>query len=815
MLRRLHALSLRYAAVHADRLHSVSLGPLLRRFGQVEKVERREDHVIVTGWADAAEVRLVWPGGQYSVTPDVTRADVAERRGLRADVGFELVAPVGVHPLSLLIDRDGSTALTVAIPHPSDPPTRAAHRRLNRAFMRDFFQASPSVWRYLRHPAERTKTDLKRALRLDVSTRGQGVQPAWLADLPMKPDRSSAVTLIVPVYNALALLQRCLARVEAHTDVPWHMILVDDASTDPAVRPWLTAWAKARPTIVTLVTQDENKGFVGTVNSALTAALDRGGSGPVVLLNTDAMVASGWASRLIAPLNHPGVASVTPMSNAAEIFTIPQICRGLDLAEGEVDKVDAVAATFGDVTLPNAPTGVGFCMAISRDWLVRVPQLDTAFGRGYGEEVDWCQKTRALGARHVCQPSVFVEHIGGQSFGSDEKLARVRRANALIASRYPTYDAEVQQFIADDPLATPRLALAIALAGLRAKRLPLFLAHSMGGGAEAALLAEMAQHDAALVLRVGGPSRWQLEVHLGGQSTAGQTSDLAVIQLLLANVPSLDIIYSCGVGDSDPVTLPTALLLLKRPNKDDRIAMRFHDYYPISPSYTLLGQGGYVGVPPIETPDLNHTAHRTDGSRVSLKQWRKAWAPLVEASHEVVVFSSASSDLVGEAFPSAPLTVRPHTSLARIRPVKPGALHCFGVLGNVNLQKGAFVLRDIATAHPDLTFVVIGHADSAIALPNNITLHGSYRPEDIADLTEHYAINAWLFPAIWPETFSYATREALATGLMVAGFDLGAQGEILRQTSNGCVVPLDPITTAHTRLFAALRETTATLEVAQ
>ncbi len=610
MLRRLYALSLRYAAVHADRLRSVSLGPLGRRFGQVEMVEHRDNQLIITGWANANEVRLIWPGGQYSATPDIVRMDVAERRALRAETGFELVAPADARPLSLQIDRAGQPPLTIAIPHPSDPPTRAAHRRLQRAFLRDLLQAFPSVWRYLRHPTERTKTDLKRGLRLDVSTRGQGVQAAWLTDLPMKPDRTSAVTLIVPVYNALDLVKRCLARVEAHTDVPWHMILVDDASTDTAVRPWLIEWAAARPDAVTLIKHAKNKGFVGSVNGALTAALNHDGSGPVVLLNTDAMVAHGWASRLISPLSHPGVASVTPMSNAAEIFTIPQICRGVDLLDGEVDKIDAIAATLGDVTLPNAPTGVGFCMAMSREWLVQVPLLDTAFGRGYGEEVDWCQKTRALGARHVCQPSVFVEHIGGQSFGSEEKLARVRKANVLIAGRYPTYDAEVQQYIADDPLETPRLALAIALAGLRMERLPLFLAHSMGGGAETALLVEMAQHDAALVLRVGGPSRWQLEVHLGGQSTAVRTADLAVIQLLLANVPALDVIYSCGVGDSDPVTLPTALLILKRPDKDDRLAMRFHDYYPLSPSYTLLGQGGYAGLPQIGTVDPNHIAHR-------------------------------------------------------------------------------------------------------------------------------------------------------------------------------------------------------------
>ena len=54
-----------------------------------------------------------------------------------------------------------------------------------------------------------------------------------------------------------------------------------------------------------------------------------------------------------------------------------------------------------------------------------MPEFDTTFGRGYGEEVDWCQKVRALGGRHLGLPGLFVEHRGGESFGSEEKLKLV------------------------------------------------------------------------------------------------------------------------------------------------------------------------------------------------------------------------------------------------------------------------------------------------------------------------------------------------------------------------------------------------------
>ena len=44
---------------------------------------------------------------------------------------------------------------------------------------------------------------------------------------------------------------------------------------------------------------------------------------------------------------------------------------------------------------------------------------------------------------------------------------------------------------------------------------------------------------------------------------------------------------------------------------------------------------------------------------------------------------------------------------------------------------------------------------------------------------------------IWPETFSYTTHEAVATGLPVLAFDIGAQGETVARVPNGVPVPFE------------------------
>jgi len=805
---RLHALFLRYAAQHADRVGGFGLPRHKgRRLGNVERIVRVDGRTRIEGWTRAPSLRLSWPDGDVSVLPTIQRPDVAHRFGGALETGFAVEAPEGARPLTLHITLPTGRQESLPVPHPSDRPGRAARRRLLRAFMVDLMRAVPALWRWRKTGGAEARQEVKRIMGLEAVTEGLPIDRRYFQP-GAAPRSRSKITIILPVYNARDLLPETLRRIAAHTDVDWHAILIDDASSDPEVLPLLRDWSAEQAGRATLIELPENLGFIGAVNRGFEAAERHGGH--IVLLNSDAHVPAGWASRLIAPFDHdPTIASVTPMSNDAEIFSAPMICQAIALSEGLVDRLDAVAQTLTPPTrLPNVPTGVGFCMAISAPWFARVPRFDTAFGRGYGEEVDWCQKTRKAGARHVCLPSLFVEHRGGHSFGRAAKQALVLRANAAIARRYPRYDLEVQTFIGNDPLRTPRLALAVAMAGYLSRgALPLFLAHSLGGGADHALASEIAARTEqglyTLVLRVGGRAPWQIEVHGPGGVVAVTTEDLDHVRRLLDPVPVLQIVYSCGVGAPDPVGLPGALMSLRRPGRGDTLAARIHDFFVVSPSYCLLdGGGAYRGPVMRDNPDAAHRLARADGSAVPLAQWQEAWHGFLSVCEDITVFSWDSRAQLVASYPDLAdkVTCRPHKVRARVARVAPpprglaggGAL---AVLGNLNQQKGAGVLcalgeKIAVTGGPPL--VLIGNLDTTFSRPPSIRLHGSYAPDDIAHLAERYGVAVWLCPSIWPETFSFATHEMLATGLPVLGFDIGAQGEALRRAPNGVVLPFDP-----------------------
>ncbi|TCM75894.1 glycosyltransferase family 2 protein [Rhodovulum steppense] len=444
--------------------------PLVFKYGKgaVDRIDIREGRMHLSGWTDAHLITVASEIQSRQVVPMLPRPDIADRPAAR---GFDLCL-TGTERLT--IEADGALLMSL-------DPSPALHRGLAAARL---------LVRLLRVPVFHGRDLAAFALQGD-STAGTRLERMLLPPPPAPRVPSarpglfraaepapldSSVDIIVPVHNAPDELRSCLDRLVRFTPRLHRITVIDDASTNPRVADILTG-LEARHPGLRLLWNDTNLGFIGTVNRGLAAA-----RGHVVLVNTDAFAPENWLERLLHPiLTDPAVASVTPMTNSGETASVPQMCRATPLPEGLADRIDRAAATL-DPTHANTemPTGVGFCMALSRDWLARLPAFDTAFGRGYGEEVDWCRKTAALGARHVLTGALFVEHRGGSSFGP-EKAARLAANNRLISRRYPGYDAAVQAFIDEDPAIGPRLALALAMVGA-ARRVRVYLGHRLGGG---------------------------------------------------------------------------------------------------------------------------------------------------------------------------------------------------------------------------------------------------------------------------------------------------------------------------------------------
>jgi len=242
------------------------------------------------------------------------------------------------------------------------------------------------------------------------------------------------------------------------------VLIIDDASTDQRVLPFLRNWVSASPTQSQLLVHAQNQGFVASVNHGMRLA-----DTDVVLLNSDTVLTPGSLLRMQACLDSgDAIATATPWSNNGEIVSIPDFCA----ANAPPPDADAVAMAIADcscVTYPQMPTAVGFCMAISQRAIEKLGYFDEqTFGKGYGEENDFCQRAEKAGMLNVLCDDAYVVHHGGASFAPLGLKPDEGSMQRLLA-KHPDYHQKVSDFINRDPLATRRqeILACIERAGVR------------------------------------------------------------------------------------------------------------------------------------------------------------------------------------------------------------------------------------------------------------------------------------------------------------------------------------------------------------
>jgi GT2 family glycosyltransferase len=264
-----------------------------------------------------------------------------------------------------------------------------------------------------------------------------------------------ALSVVVPVYEGYEATRACFEAVFAQGQKPpIRIIAVDDASPNAPLRAWLDQQAAAGR--ILLLRNESNRGFAASVNRALALCP----SGDVVLLNADALPPPSSLARLAeVARSAPGIGTVTPFSNNGEYvsFPAPNVVNPLGTAD-EVARLDRLAQKANGADFVDLPNGIGFCLYITRACLDAVSALPEIYGRGYGEDIEFCLRTREKGFRNVCATGVYVGHAGGRSFGA-EKRRLVMRNLALLERRFPGYRLESASFLEGDPLRAARSAI--------------------------------------------------------------------------------------------------------------------------------------------------------------------------------------------------------------------------------------------------------------------------------------------------------------------------------------------------------------------
>lgn len=608
------------------------------------------------------------------------------------------------------------------------------------------------------------------------------------------------IDIIIPVYNGLEHLERLLPALFAHTSGLHRFVFIDDCSPDPEVFPWLEKQLTAR-TDCLLLRNSVNLGFPATVNRGASLS-----SSHFVILNTDTEVPSGWLKRLVAPLfQDHRIASATPFSNAATIFSFPVVVddetnalflRMLGLPS--MDKAFSGLAPDPDVLA--APTGVGFCMAISRQaWNNATGFNVELFGKGYGEEVDWCRRTLLLGWKHVLVPDVYVSHLHGGSF--DPELRRQRRQDSAttLERLYPDYNDAVAEHVRRDPWLACR-ATALFRLFLEPDRHPvLYLGHALGGGAEWAMLREIMErgHDVSSFVLVYEPDNesFRLSLFFAGHEFSFPVFALEI--LLSGQMCFETVIVNNIVGWPDRYEGRDILDVIRDLAAAVHAPLEylFHDFYALCPRFVLVSEDGNACGLPKDMDACSCCANRDrDAQPIDMAVWRQRWQRFLVACAQLIFFSESTLREVEKAYTLDPqrCRIRPHEPLHRfVTPYvsPPDAPLTIAVVGNIQVHKGSRIVealaRLLASSRPEARIVVIGDYDAAL-LPN-ILVTGKYNATYLREILHYYRITCALFPSVWPETFSYVVQELMQLQIPLVCFDLGAPAERVRQYPYGLI----------------------------
>lgn len=681
--------------------------------------------------------------------------------------------------------------------------------------------------------------------------RGPARPPSPVAPPPARPQvrrlPSPVVDVIVPVYRGREETLACLQSVFAaarEDGTPHEVIVIDDASPEPDLARDLAALAADGR--ITLLRNGRNLGFPATVNRGLRLHPDR----DVVLLNADTLVAGDWLARLRAAAHDSHDAgTVTPLSNDATILSYPS---GKDRPPApslaETALLDRQARAVNAGFRAELPTAVGFCMYIRRDCLDEAGLFEEdLFGRGYGEENDFCLRARRLGWRHLGAADVFVAHVGGRSFGR-QKIILAARNGRLLERLHPGYDALVQAFIAEDPLlaARRRLDLARWAAEEPEPRPPAVLLVTLSGrGGVARFVAERIaalRAEGRRVLRLtpetgedpdAPPDEDEDEEDNEGGATANPKADPPErrCRIEVADRPDLrDLVFRTRAEFDELVAVlrqagtaaveihhtlghdPAVLDLAGRLGVPYDVTV--HDYGLICPRVNLVdGNGRYCGEPDLAAcerctadpddradPDLTVTALRRR-TRALVAGARRVTAPTQDVAARLTRYTDPR-----------PIDVRPWETVEpprQPRPARPpGGRWRVCTIGAVGTQKGYDVLlacaRDAAARDLPLEFVVVGFSeeDPPLFETGRITVTGRFAEEEAVALVRAQQAHLAFLPSISPETWCYALSTAWRAGLEVAAFDLGALGERIRRDGGGHPLPpgLEPRTINDTLL---------------
>lgn len=401
---------------------------------------------------------------------------------------------------------------------------------------------------------------------------------------------------------------------------------------------------------------------------------------------------------------------------------------------------------------------------------------------------------------------------------------------------YPFYDSKFKSYRSF----SKKINKAISISS---KRIMLWIDHSLGGGTQSYSYNKFEEYnDEYVIIRLQYFHLYRSFVisFPNGEFFTGFTLSFDEVKSLFEKLYINKIVLNSLVAYRNINEVLAFVHELHLTNNNIDVTYNVHDFFFICPNCNLISADNkFCGFDiDISCEDcVNKYQSLMPGYEfklfydefINISDWRKMWQKsLLEDVSEVVCFSKSSCEIVDKFYPaiSSKLRLVPHV----VRPLRQVKVNThdgvnIAVLGKVDtIPKGKefiellscsidkfnkeleilFLNKEINNSqylnqnncsdkqdnvelNKKVQLFCIGDYVNA---PQNMTVTGAYKREELPDILEKNKIDLVLIPSIWAETFSYTTSEAISMNVPVACFNLGGQEDQVSVYPKGLILEL-------------------------
>lgn len=627
------------------------------------------------------------------------------------------------------------------------------------------------------------------------------------------------VDIIVPIYNALAEVKKCVESLKRYTDLRCHrLLLLNDSSTDERMLPYLESIENES---IIVFNNEKNLGFSANINQGINFS-----NRDVVLLNSDTVVTKGWLDKLIlCAYGEESIATVTPLSNNATIFSVPEYGQDNRLPEGyTVDKYAELVEACSMKRYVTVPTAHGYCMYVKRSVIDAIGVLDdVAFERGYGEENDFCYRAGQAGYHDVMCDDTFIYHSGTSSFLTDEKAEYIQKHVEIIKERYSIQFGVTDEYCPKNPNWDIHENVKLQACLARKERTNiLYLLHAdfrddasdhVGGvqlhvkdlvenfRIKDNIIVAARDRDFLNVTIYTDNDEYVYKINIGQVANfpefrSNKYFDIYMMLLKALRIQCVHVHHTLGLS----LEIFYAAQELKIP-----VVATIHDYFYICPNIKLLDCND---IPCHNAADRQRCSaclrktHQILEMTDYIPRWRSENEKALNSCKKLFVPSKAAKRIISQYFPnlSNRLMVIEHGSqIEKYSNLVEGRPHNskfrVAFVGGLSVAKGAkYAYEMIKNSGKDIDWYIfgnLGYTPLEQLQQDNLLKTGQYCREDLPKLLHEYQIDLICILPIWPETFCYTVSEALLSRVPVLVLDNGAVGDRVRSMECGWILPKD------------------------